>query len=106
MQSEAVTTSVVEPESVTHTVAADDLSVNSHDEKAALDAQAQDSPDVSKTEDSPDEAHSTDAPDDSEYPSGFPLVILTIGLCLALFVVALDNTIIGMGLVCQYQLSC
>jgi hypothetical protein len=33
--------------------------------------------------------------DESKYPSGFPLAILTFGLCVSLFVVALDNTIIG-----------
>ena len=33
--------------------------------------------------------------DDREYPNGFALGILTFGLCLATFVIALDNTIIG-----------
>ena len=33
--------------------------------------------------------------DESQYPGGFSLTILTIGLALATFVVALDNTIIG-----------
>jgi hypothetical protein len=34
--------------------------------------------------------------DESKYPRAFPLAILTFGLCLSTFVVALDNTIIGM----------
>jgi hypothetical protein len=34
--------------------------------------------------------------DESKYPKAFPLAILTFGLCLSTFVVALDNTIIGM----------
>lgn len=33
--------------------------------------------------------------DDSKYPGGGALVILTFGLCMAMFVVALDNTIIA-----------
>ena len=36
--------------------------------------------------------------DDREYPNGFTLATLTFGLCLATFVIALDNTIIGMSL--------
>ena len=33
--------------------------------------------------------------DESKYPGGWALAILTFGLCMATFVVALDNTIIG-----------
>lgn len=33
--------------------------------------------------------------DESKYPGGFKLVALTLGLCLACWVVALDNTIIA-----------
>lgn len=33
--------------------------------------------------------------DDSKYPGGAKLAILTFGLCMAIFVVALDNTIIA-----------
>ncbi|TDL27600.1 putative major facilitator superfamily transporter [Rickenella mellea] len=33
--------------------------------------------------------------DESKYPSGFPLGILTAGLCMVTFVIALDNTIIA-----------
>lgn len=33
--------------------------------------------------------------DESKYPKGGPLAILTFGLCLATFVVALDNTVIA-----------
>ncbi|KAI9880358.1 MAG: hypothetical protein M1830_003969 [Pleopsidium flavum] len=33
--------------------------------------------------------------DESKYPNGVPLAILTFGLCMAIFVVALDNTIIA-----------
>lgn len=35
--------------------------------------------------------------DESVYPGGAALAILTFGLCMATFVVALDNTIIGIG---------
>ena len=33
--------------------------------------------------------------DDSQYPTGLPMAMLTLGLCLVVFTVALDNTIIG-----------
>jgi hypothetical protein len=33
--------------------------------------------------------------DESKYPKALPLAVLTFGLCLSTFVVALDNTIIG-----------
>jgi hypothetical protein len=33
--------------------------------------------------------------DESKYPKALPLAILTFGLCMSTFVVALDNTIIG-----------
>lgn len=33
--------------------------------------------------------------DESQYPSGLKVLILTIGLCLGMLVVALDNTVIG-----------
>ena len=33
--------------------------------------------------------------DESKYPSGVALTLLTLGLCMSTFVVALDNTIIG-----------
>lgn len=33
--------------------------------------------------------------DESKYPKALPLTLLTLGLCLSTFVVALDNTIIG-----------
>lgn len=36
-----------------------------------------------------------EADDEIKYPGGFALAILTFGLCMAIFVVALDNTIIG-----------
>lgn len=36
--------------------------------------------------------------DESKYPKALPLAILTFGLCLSTFVVALDNTIIGTSL--------
>ena len=36
-----------------------------------------------------------EAEDETKYPGGFALGILTFGLCMATFVVALDNTIIG-----------
>ena len=41
------------------------------------------------------EATEEDQDDESKYLTGFPLIILTIGLCLTTFVVALDNTIIA-----------
>lgn len=40
-------------------------------------------------------AEGEEAEDESKYPRGIALALLTFGLCLALFVVALDNTIIG-----------
>ncbi|KAI9713859.1 MAG: hypothetical protein M1820_000589 [Bogoriella megaspora] len=42
-----------------------------------------------------EDATAEDVEDESKYPGGFKLAILTLGLCLALFVVALDNTIIA-----------
>ncbi|KAL9109715.1 MAG: hypothetical protein Q9187_008126 [Circinaria calcarea] len=36
-----------------------------------------------------------EAEDESKYPGGVALTLLTLGLCLSCFVVALDNTIIG-----------
>ena len=33
--------------------------------------------------------------DETKYPSGVALALLTLGLCMSTFVVALDNTIIG-----------
>lgn len=42
-----------------------------------------------------DTAEGEEAEDESKYPGGVALTLLTFGLCLALFVVALDNTIIG-----------
>jgi len=36
-----------------------------------------------------------DAEDESKYPSGIKLALLTLGLCTATWVVALDNTIIA-----------
>lgn len=33
--------------------------------------------------------------DESKYPGALPLAILTLGLCLSIFVIALDNTIIA-----------
>ena len=41
------------------------------------------------------EATEEDQDDESKYLTGFPLIILTIGLCLTTFVIALDNTIIA-----------
>jgi fucose permease len=42
-----------------------------------------------------DEAPIEEAEDDSKYPSGLKLWILSLGLCLTTFVIALDNTIIA-----------
>ena len=41
------------------------------------------------------EAAEEDQDDESKYLTGLPLIILTIGLCLTTFVIALDNTIIA-----------
>ncbi|OCL11666.1 MFS transporter [Glonium stellatum] len=41
------------------------------------------------------EAAREEQDDESKYLKGFPLIILTIGLCLTTFVIALDNTIIA-----------
>jgi hypothetical protein len=44
----------------------------------------------------PENAESADADEDKiVYPNGVQLTLLTVGLCLATFTVALDNTIIG-----------
>ena len=48
--------------------------------------------DVSTTVEAERDAHAADE-DDSKYPSGWKLAPLTFGLCLATFVVALDNTV-------------
>lgn len=41
------------------------------------------------------EAAEEDQDDESKYLTGLPLIILTIGLCLTTFIIALDNTIIA-----------
>ena len=46
-----------------------------------------------KTQDETEESPADD--DESQYMSGSKLVLLSIGLCLATFVIALDNTIIA-----------
>ncbi|KKY28642.1 putative mfs transporter [Phaeomoniella chlamydospora] len=52
--------------------------------------------DLTKTETATTNASSVDEPEDeSKYPKGLPLYLLTFGLCLGTFVVALDNTIIA-----------
>jgi hypothetical protein len=43
--------------------------------------------------------------DESKYPKALPLAILTFGLCMSTFVVALDNTIIGKPAKPKPQLS-
>ncbi|KAL9063117.1 MAG: hypothetical protein Q9157_008409 [Trypethelium eluteriae] len=43
----------------------------------------------------PSQDEDTTTEDETIYPGGFKLAILSFGLCLALFVVALDNTIIA-----------
>ena len=37
----------------------------------------------------------TEKPAEIEYPTGMKLAIITLALCLSVFLVALDNTIIG-----------
>ncbi|KAH8629607.1 Efflux pump [Alternaria alternata] len=56
-----------------------------HNEKTPTEAIA--------TSDDKDESTAPD--DDSKYLSGFKLAILSVGLCLTTFVIALDNTIIA-----------
>ena len=46
-------------------------------------------------EDKEEEEEEEEEEDDTIYPGGAALAILTFGLCMATFVVALDNTIIG-----------
>jgi len=41
------------------------------------------------------EAAEEDQDDESKYLTGLPLIILTMGLCLTTFIIALDNTIIA-----------
>lgn len=60
---------------------------NGHDIKETAD--------VSSPEDAGEKAQVDEVEDESKYPKALPLYLLTFGLALATFVVALDNTIIG-----------
>ena len=73
-------------------------------EQTALDTRAQEAPSDEKTNNAGTLAKvtttSTEASvegpeDESKYPTGLPLILLTVGLCLGTFVVAIDNTIIA-----------
>ena len=63
-------------------------------ESAPPDDEKQSEP-AAKENDTAVEEQAAEVEDESKYPSGFPLAILTFGLCVSIFVVALDNTIIG-----------
>ena len=76
------------------------LTRKSHEEQSAQGEQGSDAAqtegltvekkDSNDAEDTVDEQN-----DDSKYPGGATLVLLTFGLCLATFIIALDNTIIA-----------
>ena len=66
------------------------------DEKAATSEET--TAELNRTASTATEDSDAGAPgedDETKYPKGGPLTILTFGLCLATFVVALDNTIIA-----------
>ncbi|KAI1319742.1 major facilitator superfamily domain-containing protein [Xylariaceae sp. FL0255] len=60
---------------------------------AASETSGKDTPDVS-----PDQSKEKENSDDIEYPSGLKLWLVIISLCLAVFLVALDQTIIAPAL--------
>ncbi|KAJ5117029.1 hypothetical protein N7456_001377 [Penicillium angulare] len=97
--SEKESTLVNEP--IRHSIAADDA----NKESSALDTtkealpneESNKEPDTSpKDENGEDSSSTADDPEkDVEYPSALRLVLITIALCLCVFCVALDNTIIA-----------
>ncbi|KAI9691805.1 MAG: hypothetical protein M1822_007877 [Bathelium mastoideum] len=65
---------------------------NTHEDAKKGDGHAE----IKETNDVNDESPTeTDPEDETQYPSGLKLAVLSFGLCLAIFVVALDNTIIA-----------
>ena len=85
-----------------------DLGLETGDEKVALDHEKSEViADHEKAEggedDKKDEKAQEEEEDESQYPGGYSLAILTFGLCMATFVVALDNTIIATAM-CVDQL--
>src|SRR5688572_20248702 len=67
-------------------------------EKAAAAGEAnQDAVSTDKTEDIKIPEEATDE-DEAKYPKGMPLVLIIASLCLAVFLVALDQTIIAPAL--------
>ena len=68
----------------------EDHTVTEEEHKSAERHGAQEEQEVDTVENTVDEQN-----DDSKYPGGAKLAVLTFGLCMAIFVVALDNTIIA-----------
>lgn len=74
---------------------ADAKSTRSHDKTAVVHGVAVDGRASISDEKAGDKPAEEDDDDESKYLSGFKLAILSLGLCLTTFVIALDNTIIA-----------
>ena len=62
------------------------------------EANSIDQKEVARDDTSQEKIEEQDEPEDeSKYPGGLKLLLLLVGLALATFVIALDNTIIGEG---------
>lgn len=83
-------TSLDRPQAVEHDVGSTDLSRTTGEKEAETDLV----PSASRATEASSVGEAGED-DESKYPTAFPLAILTFGLCLSTFVVALDNTIIG-----------
>ena len=75
--------------------------VTATDEKTAFEEVATiEVPQIVATANTDNDEHSTEhndneTEDETKYPKGLQLALLTLGLCLATWIVALDNTIIA-----------
>lgn len=83
-------TSLDRPKAAEEPIADTDQSRTAHGKEAETDLV----PTASRATD-PSSVGEAGEDDESKYPRAFPLAILTFGLCMSTFVVALDNTIIG-----------
>lgn len=70
-------------------------SPNTAHAKTALVQEVESEKRTSTTDEKTDDTPKEEPEDESKYLSGFKLAILSIGLCLTTFVIALDNTIIA-----------
>ncbi|KAF2731180.1 MFS general substrate transporter [Polyplosphaeria fusca] len=85
-----------EPKSATGATPADGTKEYHADEKAVVDAnENEDSKNKANEGREGEEEAPGDENDESKYLSGYKLGILSLGLCLTTFVIALDNTIIA-----------